>query len=305
MTLSTTGFNYYPNYVMPISVSDNVSSLDSADASSYYKLVLLNQGVNHFILNEQEYLLSGPLILILNAKDHLSIRHHADSEVLLLFFHPNVVNSEFTLDIIDHLENAHYPITIEQDLFYLYPFKSLHTNKIKLHTLTQSNYLSVLDKFSTISELTTLQNTSYWPCQTRANLIELLFLLSDVNVPRHDEEPFHVASNCSKLVLDLLYYLQSHYTEKITLHTLSQTFHTNRTSLINEFKKYTNLSLNRYLMQLRIQVASSLLRDTELPIAEICERTGFSDVSYFSKAFKKEVCLSPSEYRTKYCIDKI
>lgn len=50
-------------------------------------------------------------------------------------------------------------------------------------------------------------------------------------------------------------------------------------------------------MRLRMRIATTLLRDTELPILEICERTGFNDISYFSKAFKKEINYTPSEYR--------
>ena len=78
---------------------------------------------------------------------------------------------------------------------------------------------------------------------------------------------------------------------------LTQILNTNRTTLLSEFKKYTNISLNRYLMQLRMRIATTLLRDTELPILEICERTGLNDISYFSKAFKKEINYTPSEYR--------
>lgn len=44
-------------------------------------------------------------------------------------------------------------------------------------------------------------------------------------------------------------------------------------------------------------MAATLLRDISLTINEICERTGFNDISYFSKSFKKVIQLTPSEYR--------
>ena len=78
---------------------------------------------------------------------------------------------------------------------------------------------------------------------------------------------------------------------------MARIFHTNRTTLLNEFKKNTGVSLSQYLAQKRFRIATALLRDTDLTISEICERTGFSDVSYFSKAFKKEISYTPSEYR--------
>lgn len=81
------------------------------------------------------------------------------------------------------------------------------------------------------------------------------------------------------------------------INVLVEEFHTNRTTLQTEFKKYTGKSINQYLVQLRMSMAAKMLRDTTLSLKEISDRTGFSDVSYFSKAFKAKLNLTPSGYR--------
>ncbi len=65
------------------------------------------------------------------------------------------------------------------------------------------------------------------------------------------------------------------------------------------FKKYTGKNFKIYLIELRINRAKELLMHSKLPISQICYQTGFNDLSYFSRVFKKIVGLSPSEFRQR------
>lgn len=143
------------------------------------------------------------------------------------------------------------------------------------------------------------QNSCSWPCRSRCYLYEILFCLSRQELEQIEDNTICYGEG-SRLAVNVIYYLQSCYNQKITIEILVNEFHTNRTSLLNEFKKYTGLSINRYLAQLRLTMASKLLRDTELSVDEICDRTGFKDISYFSKSFKKGINLTPLEYRKLY-----
>jgi len=80
---------------------------------------------------------------------------------------------------------------------------------------------------------------------------------------------------------------------------LTDTFHINRTTLSNKFIDATGMSIIDYLVKLRIKVASMLLRDTHLSIAEVAYRVGFNNSTYFLRTFKKYVDCTPSEYRKK------
>ncbi len=58
----------------------------------------------------------------------------------------------------------------------------------------------------------------------------------------------------------------------------------------------------RYLLNLRLQNARRLLAETKLPVGEVAARTGFQDMFYFSRRFKLETELTPSQYRQRYRI---
>jgi AraC family L-rhamnose operon regulatory protein RhaS len=168
------------------------------------------------------------------------------------------------------------------------------TKILSLHAIDSS----LIDhKLNQLKELLEKQNTNNWPCRSRSYLFEVLFCLTRQEEDEEAAENILLYEGGSRLAVEVIYYLQTCYNQKITIEKLAEEFHTNRTTLLNDFKKYTGHSINNYLIQLRMMMASTLLRDTELSVDEICERTGFSDISYFSKAFKKRIFCTPSKYR--------
>lgn len=66
------------------------------------------------------------------------------------------------------------------------------------------------------------------------------------------------------------------------------------------FKDNLDETFLTYLNKLRITMASTILRDTLLPINEIMTRVGFTDTVHFFRTFKKYTGLTPTEYREKY-----
>ena len=54
---------------------------------------------------------------------------------------------------------------------------------------------------------------------------------------------------------------------------------------------------NNYINKLRMERAAEMLRQTELSMTEIAERTGFSSSRYFSTMFKKYMGVTPTQYK--------
>lgn len=61
-------------------------------------------------------------------------------------------------------------------------------------------------------------------------------------------------------------------------------------------KKHAGISIQQYVIQTKIKMAERLLKQTNLTISQIADKTGFVDSSHFNKIFKKYTGKNPSEY---------
>lgn len=125
----------------------------------------------------------------------------------------------------------------------------------------------------------------------QAHLLQALVLINTA---------FQTAENTTpnimpKLIRDLLSYIDSNLSEKITLESLEQKFFLNGTHLSRQFKKHTGLTLRSYLLERRISYARTLLT-TDLSITEVCQQAGFSDYANFIRSFTKATGVSPGKY---------
>ena len=66
---------------------------------------------------------------------------------------------------------------------------------------------------------------------------------------------------------------------------------------IRNFKDYTGSTPTQYLLSLRISNAQSLLESTSYNVTEIAEIVGYNNPLYFSRLFKKQCEVSPTEFR--------
>lgn len=74
-------------------------------------------------------------------------------------------------------------------------------------------------------------------------------------------------------------------------------FSVSRNELYSIFKKYFGTTPHEYIKSKKINKALTLLKTTKLPVNEIAVKCGIPDYNYFSKIFKKEMNISPTEYR--------
>lgn len=68
-------------------------------------------------------------------------------------------------------------------------------------------------------------------------------------------------------------------------------------AFIRLFKAETGRTPLEYLAGLRIEEACALLHQSEAPIDEIAERTGFTDRAYFTRVFTRRMNCPPAYYR--------
>ena len=78
---------------------------------------------------------------------------------------------------------------------------------------------------------------------------------------------------------------------------LAQDLCMERTGLYKKLTALTDTTPVAFIRSIRLHRAAALLQEGKLTVNEIAERTGFSSSSYFTKCFKKEFGVLPSEYR--------
>lgn len=94
-------------------------------------------------------------------------------------------------------------------------------------------------------------------------------------------------------------YLDSNYADNINLDTLAEMTHMNKYYLVHAFTKYAGLSPISYLNAKRLETSRELLTSTDFSILQIATSVGFSSQSYFSQVFRKEMNMTPNEFRKK------
>lgn len=77
-----------------------------------------------------------------------------------------------------------------------------------------------------------------------------------------------------------------------------------RTQLYNKIKAVTDMPVHNFILSIRLKRAAQLLQKEEYNIAEIAIMTGFNNPKYFSKLFKKQFNLLPTEYRKEQLAQK-
>ena len=105
---------------------------------------------------------------------------------------------------------------------------------------------------------------------------------------------------------DAIAYINEHLAEHIYLEDVAKNVRMSVRSFNHYFKKQTGKTCVEYLNTVRLEVAKTLLTETRLKIADVGQRVGFEDATYFSRQFKKYVGCAPGAYRqNNQSMDKV
>jgi signal transduction histidine kinase/DNA-binding LacI/PurR family transcriptional regulator/AraC-like DNA-binding protein len=100
-----------------------------------------------------------------------------------------------------------------------------------------------------------------------------------------------------RLVRKVMAYMHEHYPEALSRERLASYAGVSERHLNRCFLQETGLAPGSYLNRYRIQKARCLLVENDLSITAVMGSVGFSDSSYFTRVFRREVGMSPSEYQ--------
>lgn len=90
-------------------------------------------------------------------------------------------------------------------------------------------------------------------------------------------------------------YIEKNFSKKLTLNAIADLFSISVSKLTHEFKKRYNYTVFEYILNLRLNYAKTVLTlDNNIKIQDVAYLSGFEDVSYFCKAYKKKFKVSPT-----------
>ena len=96
---------------------------------------------------------------------------------------------------------------------------------------------------------------------------------------------------------DVCAYIAEHFTEELSLEQIAEYAGFSKYHFERIFTEYNGVTFYRYLQQMRINYAQTLLSNHDLTITDIAEQTGFTSCTAFTRAFKKTTGYPPSQYR--------
>lgn len=122
-------------------------------------------------------------------------------------------------------------------------------------------------------------------------------LVRELIIAVSDDSPS--GSSLSRLTVKIMDYIDEKYFEDISLSALSEHFGISKSYIARLFKTELHTTSSDHLNRVRVANACRLLRFSDMNIGEISEAVGFKNQYYFTRVFKKELGMTPSEYKKR------
>jgi len=125
--------------------------------------------------------------------------------------------------------------------------------------------------------------------KTRALLMLILHRLSEILVYKTDNMTGDYRIN------KVTSFIAMHYSDKLTVKDLAELVSLNKVYLGYLFKQQTGITIDRYIMRIRVRNAENMLQSGNYKVHEVAEHCGFSDPIHFYKSFREIRGFPPSK----------
>lgn len=198
------------------------------------------------------------------------------------------------------------------DLLYI-PRRSRYSQQSNGETVIAFHFINYSQKptsaperitFENVEEAETLFRDAYnawnqkkpgYKYECTALLYRLLYLAQQ---QQHGDTLDTVGAN--DRIAQALDYLHKHYKEdKVSVAQLSSMAAMSEAYFRQLFRKLYGVSPCRYVTNLRLEYAAQLLQSQLYTVGEVGEKTGFADVKYFERVFKRRYGCTPNQYKKR------
>jgi AraC-like DNA-binding protein len=125
---------------------------------------------------------------------------------------------------------------------------------------------------------------------------ELLFRIMQVQ-NLNATNGFYINANSNNPLAYIVGYIKENLAQAISVEELSNKAYMSKSTFYRIFKRELGLSPQEFILNEKIKQAKKLLVNPNNKIASICSETGFQDVNYFTRLFKKIEGITPHQFR--------
>lgn len=255
------------------------------------EFIYLKKGAFTAWLNTKELHVEAPAIMCIHAGELHSLTLSADSVESAIVFHLNILSFEHYDSIQAKL------IRPLMDGRLRMPFLINHAEPVfpDIKNCYESMEQKMEEMNSCGAENEIIKTTTY--LQIKSLLFHMLsilykneYLLSKKSIPAQNE---HQIENLKKV----LSYIKENYSSPIRIEELASLINLNAQYFCRYFKENIGKTATEYINEIRIEKAAEALIETNKKIITIAQDTGFDNIGYFIRRFKKEKGVTPSEYQ--------
>jgi AraC family transcriptional regulator, L-rhamnose operon regulatory protein RhaS len=238
----------------------------------FSELVLVSSGSGIHIVNGHHSVVLPNTIACVSEHDYHQYSDNHDVTLLNILYNKNQLSvNRIAAGIIQRLESMSSHFLISQEAFTR--LDSIG-QQIRIEQLSDNRHSHLI--VSLLFE-------------------QLLLLLDRVDSDKYQGSP----------VMQAIIYLCNNYKEQtLSVNTICDIFEVSPKNLSNKLVQLTGLSTNRFINQLRIRKAMTLLQEG-MTVTEVAYLVGYNDSNYFSTKFKAVMGEMPSVYLKQYNIHSI
>jgi two-component system, response regulator YesN len=131
-----------------------------------------------------------------------------------------------------------------------------------------------------------------WP-----GIPDMFYHLSSLYTSQLEEMELHRRRRGKLDLNEVKAYMDLHYMEPISLETIAQHFYVVKEHLSRIFKNHAGENITDYLVRKRMEKARELIAEQNVPIKAAAQITGYTDIAYFYRVFKKHFGIPPGELK--------
>lgn len=256
-------------------ISDKVTSDIDFHYHDFYKIILILKGNVRYLIEGREYeLLPFDFVLVNRFDIHKPVvDSNDDYDRIILYLKPEFLEM---LGLLDAFVKA----------------KELESYVVRFNSGTSAHIYDMLLK---AQEDIRIKDTEYAGELTAK--IDIIQTLIEFNKACISEDfGFRPEARFNRKVIEIIEYINENLQKDLSIDSIADKFYLSKYHMMRIFKSETGYSVHRYISEKRILLARNLIM-SGIPSTTACLECGFKDYSSFSRAFKNQLGILPSEVK--------